>query len=68
MKYSKEYDYTDKYSDIVRTVRLINAEELSERFFSAPDWIKFLMRLCNAAIKPFGLKGERNLSNLVHLV
>ena len=39
MKDNKNYDYTDEFSDIIHTVRFINAAELSGVFFSAPKWI-----------------------------
>ena len=34
MKDNKNYDYTDEFSDIIHTVRFINAAELSGVFFS----------------------------------
>lgn len=65
MELNKHFDYTDNYSEIVHTTRLISAEELTDRFFCAPQWITALMKFRNAIIKPFGLKGEKNLSALV---
>lgn len=67
MKGNKNYDYTDEFSDIIHTERLISATELSELFFSAPKWITILMKFRNIMMKPFGLKKERNLSDLVHI-
>lgn len=57
MKDNKNYDYTDEFSDIVHTVRFINAAELSGLFFSAPKWITFLMKfLChNQTVSQFNL-------------
>ena len=65
MELNKHFDYTDNYSEIVHTTRLISAEELTDRFFCAPQWITALMKFRNAIVKPFGLKGEKNLSDLV---
>lgn len=65
MGLNKHYDYTDNYSEIVHTTRPISAEELTDRFFCAPQWITALMKFRNAIIKPFGLKEEKNLSALV---
>lgn len=67
MKGSKNYDYTDEFSDIIHTERLVSAKELSELFFSAPKWITVLMKLRNAIMRPFGLKKDRDLSDLVHI-
>lgn len=36
MELNKHFDYTDNYSEIVHTTRLISAEELTDRFFCAP--------------------------------
>ena len=65
MELNKHFDYTDNYSEIVHTTRLISAEELTDRFFCAPQWIIALMKFRNAIVKPFGLKGEKNLSDFV---
>lgn len=65
MELNKHFDYTDNYSEIVHTTRLISAEELTDRFFCAPQWITALMKFRNTIVKPFGLKGEKNLSDLV---
>ena len=65
MELNKHFDYTDNYSEIVHTTRLISAEELTDRFFCAPQWITALMKFRNAIVKPFGLKGEKNLSDFV---
>ena len=65
MELNKHFDYTDNYSEIVHTTRLISAEELTDRFFCVPQWITALMKFRNAIVKPFGLKGENNLSDLV---
>ena len=67
MKGDKNYDYTDVFSDIIHTERFISAAELSEQFFSAPKWITLLMKFRNVVMKPFGLKKERKLSDLVHI-
>lgn len=40
---------------------------LSEQFFSAPKWITALMKFRNVMIRSFGLKEERNLSDLVYI-
>ncbi|WP_227472044.1 hypothetical protein [Parabacteroides bouchesdurhonensis] len=48
MKGNKNYDYTDEFSDIIHTERLISATELSELFFSAPKWITILMKFRNS--------------------
>lgn len=65
MSLNKYFDYTDNFSEVVRTIRPISAEELAARFFCTPQWIIALMKVRNAIIKPFGLNGERNLSDLV---
>ena len=65
MDLNKLFDYTDNFTEIVRTTRPISAEELAARFFCTPQWIIALMKVRNAIIKPFGLKGEKNLSDLV---
>ena len=65
MDLNKLFDYTDNFTEIVRTKRPINAEELTDRFFCAPQWIIALMKFRNAIVKPFGLKGEKNLSDIV---
>ena len=65
MELKEHFDYTDNYREIVHTTRLINAEELTDRFFCAPQWIPALMKFRNVIVKPFGLKGEKNLSDLV---
>lgn len=65
MELNKHFDYTDNFSEIVCTTRPISAEELTVRFFCAPQWIIVLMKFRNAIVKPFGLKGENNLSDLV---
>lgn len=67
MKDDKDFDYTDEFSDIIHTVRFINAAELSELFFSAPKWVTILMKIRNAMVRPLGLKKEKNLSDLVHI-
>lgn len=67
MKDNKNYDYTDKFSYIIHTGRFISAAELSELFFSAPKWIIILMKFRNVMMRPFGLKKERNLSDLLHI-
>lgn len=67
MELNKHFDYTDNYSETVRNARPISAEELTGRFFCAPQWIIALMKLRNAIVKPFGLKGENNLSDLVKI-
>ena len=67
MKDNKNYDYTDKFSYIIHTGRFISAAELSELFFSAPKWITILMKFRNVMMRPFGLKKERNLSDLLHI-
>ena len=65
MSLNKYFDYTDNFSEVVRTIRPISAEELAARFFCTPQWIIALMKVRNAIIKPLGLKGEKNLSDLV---
>lgn len=65
MSLNKHFDYTDNYSEIVHTTRLISAEELTDRFFCAPQWITALMKFRNAIVKPFGLNEGKNLSDLV---
>jgi hypothetical protein len=67
MELNKHFDYTDSYSETVHTTRPISAEELTGRFFCASQWIIALMKLRNAIVKPFGLKGENNLSDLVKI-
>ena len=50
---------------IIHTERFISAAELSELFFSAPKWITLLMKFRNVVMRPFGLKKERKVSDLV---
>ena len=68
MKGNREYDYSDRFSAIVRVTKPISAKKLSEQFFYAPKWIRGLMNLRNAIMKPFGLKDSRNLSDLVSVI
>lgn len=65
MRKDSDYDYMDKFSNKVHIARQVSAKEFSEQFFSAPRWITALMQLRNAIVKPLGLKGENNLSDLV---
>ena len=65
MKDNKNYDYTDEFSDIIHTVRFINAAELSGVFFSAPKWITILMKFRNVMVRPLGLKKGKDFSYLV---
>ena len=65
MRENREYDYSDRFSAAVRVAKPISAKELSEQFFYAPKWIRGLMNLRNAIMKPFGLKDQHDLSNLV---
>lgn len=65
MRENREYDYSDRFSATVRVAQPISAKELSEQFFYAPKWIRGLMNLRNAIMKHFGLKDERDLSDLV---
>lgn len=67
MEHYNKYDYKDIYSEDVRITQPICALSLLERFFSVPKWIMILMKFRNAMMKPFGLKGESNLSDLVNL-
>ena len=67
MKDNKNYDYTDEFSDIIHTVRFINAAELSGLFFSAPKWITILMKFRNVMVRPLGLKKGKDFSDLVHI-
>ena len=67
MKGNKNYDYTDEFSDIIHTVRFINAAELSRLFFSTPKWITILMRFRNVMVRPLGLKKEKDFLDLVHI-
>lgn len=68
MKDNKNYDYTDEFSDIIHTVRFINAAELSGVFFSAPKWITILMKFRNVMVRPLGLKKERFLGFSTHRI
>lgn len=65
MRENREYDYSDRFSATVRVAEPIMAKELSEQFFYALKWIRGLMNLRNAIMKHFGLKDERDLSDLV---
>ena len=67
MEINKHYDYTDNFSETVHTTRPISAEELTGRFFCTPQWVIILMKFRNAIVKPFGLKGEKKLSDLVKI-
>ena len=67
MKLNMHFDYTDNYSEIVHTIRPIDAEELTNRFFCTPQWIIVLIKLRNVIVKPLGLKGENKLSDLVKI-
>lgn len=65
MRENREYDYSDKFNTTVRVAKPISAKEFSVQFFYAPKWIRGLMSLRNAIMKPLGLKDKRNLSDLV---
>ena len=40
LKLNKHFDYIDNYCEIVHTTpRPISAEELTDKFFSTPQWI-----------------------------
>ena len=65
MRKNQEYDYSDKFNTTVRVAKPISANEFSVQFFYAPKWIRGLMSLRNAIMKPLGLKDKRNLSDLV---
>lgn len=67
MGLNKHYDYTDNFSEIVHSTRPIGAEELADIFFRAPQWIITLMKCRNTMVKPFGLKGEKKLSDLIKI-
>ena len=67
MGLNKHFDYTDDYSEVAHTTRLISAKELADRFFCAPQWIIALMKFRNAIVRPFGLKGEKTLSDFVKI-
>ena len=67
MERNEYFDYTDNYSEVVHTTRSISAEELTDRFFCVPQWIVALMKVRDAIVKPFGLKGEKTLSDLVKI-
>lgn len=41
MKGNKNYDYTDEFSDIIYTERLVRATELSELFLLLPKNRRF---------------------------
>lgn len=65
MEEARKYDYADSHSVKVKISRPISAQELSEQFFHAPKWIRGLMNLRNTLMKPFGVKNEHDLSDLV---
>lgn len=67
MKENQNYDYADEFSDIIHTVRFINAAELSGLFFFTPKWITILMNFRNVMVRPLGLKKGKDLSDLVHV-
>ncbi len=65
MEGNRKYNYSDRFSVKVNVPRSISAKELSKQFFYAPKWIRGLMNLRNTIMKPFGLKDEQDLSDLV---
>lgn len=67
MGLNKHFDYTDNYSKIVRTTHPINAGELADKFFCDVPWITSLMKFRNAIVKPFGLKGDGKISDLIKI-
>ncbi len=67
MELNESFDYSDNYSEIVHDTQPISARKLAARFFCAPQWVIALMKFRNAVVKPFGLKTEDNLSDLVKI-
>ncbi len=66
-KQDKVYDYADKFCETTDIARSIGAKELAEQIFALPQWVAFMMKLRNTAVKPFGLKTERSLLDLVEI-
>ncbi len=56
-KYCQCPDYADQFSVIVRTKNPVSFEDLLEiTFFNDIGWVKFLFKLRNLLVKPFGLE------------
>ncbi len=66
-KQNEGYDYVDMFSATTDIAHTISAKELAEQIFALPRWVAFMMKLRNTAVKPFGLKVERSLSDLIEI-
>ena len=59
-------DYTDCYSENISASRQIKAAELFEQVFNyRPPWLKFLYKIRNFLVKPFGIKINRSFSDFI---
>lgn len=65
MTHKNDSDYSDVFGTVVNADNIITARELSESFFAAPKWIVSLMKIRNGLMRPLGLKGEKDLSELI---
>ena len=59
-------DYADCFSTSISASRQITAAELFERVFNyRPPWLKFLYKIRNFLVKPFGIKINRSFADLI---
>lgn len=59
-------DYADCFSTTISTSRQIAAAELFDRVFNyRPPWLKFLYKIRNFLVKPFGIKINRSFADLI---
>ena len=59
-------DYADCYSENISASRQINTAELFELVFNyRPPWLKFLYKIRNFLVKPFGIKISRSFADLI---
>ena len=59
-------DYTDCYSANISASRQIKTAELFEQVFNyRPPWLKFLYKIRNFLVKPFGIKISRSFADFI---
>ena len=59
-------DYTDCFSAKISASRQITAAEIFEQVFNyRPSWLRFLYKVHNFLVKPFGIKINRSFADLI---
>ena len=59
-------DYSDCYSENISASLQIKAAELFEQVFNyRPPWLKFLYKIRNFLVKPFGIKINRSFADFI---